>query len=75
MAKFKVIMTSSSKDAQTIGTFQSIENAAQGACDYAFEHGYTSSCDVRDVMMESLTDRNYYMLAYGPRELEIIETA
>lgn len=76
MARYKLTIYNSSNhniNFKVIGTYNSHEDAVTKGCEYAFNRGMTSSCEKREDIIDALTNRDFYMLAYGPRELEIEE--
>lgn len=75
MSKFKAIFYSSSSrsNGHTIGVYNTKEDAAKAAFKYAVDNYHTSGCDVKEKVIEALVSRDFYMIAYGPRELEIEE--
>lgn len=75
MSKFKVRMTfGGGSSPRVIGTYNTIEEAAQGGWDYARNNGsIRSNCETEESVKEALLTRQFCMLGYGPDELEVEE--
>ncbi len=74
MTKFRVKLVHSSSSYDNIGTYNTIEDAAEEGYSYAHRKGYTrSNCDNRESVVESLTMRQFCMLGYGPDCIEVEE--
>lgn len=77
MSKFiaKFYSSSDRSNGYTIGKYEDKEKAAEAAWNYAHNNYHTSGCDVKEKVIEALVSRDFYMIAYGPREIEIEEVA
>lgn len=70
----KVYLSSKRSNYIDVGTFDSLDKAAERGWDYAYKKGYTlSQCENHDSVVEALQTRQFCLLGYGPNSIEIEE--
>lgn len=72
----KLYLSGSRSDYRDVGTYDSLDEAAEHGWDFAHSKGYTrSQCENHDSVVEALQTRQFCLLGYGPDSIEIEEIA
>lgn len=72
---FKVVLkfNDGSTPDESVGVFSDMGAAGDKAYSVCAHHGILCGQDTLETITTGLASRGYYMLAYGPRELEVVE--